>query len=61
MAVLVNTEILTLSVAVVQKVEFRPLYIFLYPSKLQPLEINSHVQVSLGPFPGRLPEALADT
>lgn len=47
--------------AVVQKGGFRPIHHFLYPSKLQAQEINSHIQMSLWLFPGRHTEALAGT
>lgn len=34
---------------------------FLYPPKLQALEINYHMQASLGLSPGRYTKGLADT
>lgn len=46
---------------VVQKGEFRSIRHFHFPSELQAVEIDSYIQVSLGPFPGRQKETLADT
>lgn len=46
--------------AVAQKGEFRAIHDFFYPCKLQALEINSHIEVSLGLLPRRHTETLAD-
>lgn len=46
---------------VVQKGKFRSIRHFHYPSELQAVEIDSYIQVSLGPFQGRQKETLADT